>query len=159
MPTNDSAAPVLNRPAPVPYDFRRPTKLAREQGRLLEMVYETVARQWATVLGSELGTTCQVSLAGVEQRSYDDYVSELPSPNLLAVFHPEPHPGAGFLQLAPTAGFEAIERMLGGSGNGVHPERIPSEIETQLILRIVERLLGELRYGLAAVSELEPVLK
>src|SRR5205085_1286845 len=137
----------------------RPTKLAREHGRLLEMVYETVARQWATVLGSELGTTCQVSFGGVEQRSYDDYVSELPSPHLLTIFHPEPHPGAGFLQLAPAAGYEAIERMLGGPGGGPHPNRIPTEIETQLVLRVVERMLGELRYGLAAVAELSPVLK
>jgi flagellar motor switch protein FliM len=159
MPTHDGADPALSRPAPAPYDFRRPTKLAREHGRLLEMVYETVARQWATVLGSELGTTCQVSFTGVEQLSYDDYVSELPSPNLLTVFSPEPHAGASFLQLAPAAGFEAIERMLGGSGGGAQPERIPTEIETQLVLRIVERLLGELRYGLAAVAELSPVLK
>jgi flagellar motor switch protein FliM len=163
MPSNSSAesgsgrVPV-NGGEPLPYDFRRPTKLAREHGRLLEMVYETVARQWATVLGSELGTQCQVVFAGVEQRSYDDYVSAMPSPNLLAVFQPEPHTGAGFLQISPETGFHAIERMLGGSG-GPQPERIPTEIETQLVLRVVERMLGELRYGLAAVTELSPALK
>lgn len=144
--------------APQPYDFRRPTKLAREHSRLLEMVYETVARQWGTVLGSELGAQCQVVFAGVEQRSYDDYVSSLPSPNLLAVFQPEPHPGAGFLQVSPETGFTAIERMLGGAG-GAQPERVLTEIETQLVVRVVERLLGELRYGLAAVAELRPALK
>ncbi len=37
--------------------------------------------------------------------------------------------------------------------------RIPTEIETQLILRVAERLLGELRYGLAAVTEIAPALK
>jgi flagellar motor switch protein FliM len=158
MPSNDSVDLTAGRSEPQPYDFRRPTKLAREQGRLLEMVYETVARQWATVLGSELGAACQVAFSGVEQRSYDDYVSELPSPNLLAVFQPEPHGGAAFLQVSPQLGFLAIERMLGGTG-GAQPERIPTEIETQLVLRVVERLLGELRYGLAAVTELSPNLR
>ncbi len=143
---------------PQPYDFRRPTKLAREHSRLLEMVYETVARQWATVLGSELGSQCPVVFDGVEQRSYDDYVSHMPSPNLLAVFQPQPHPGAGFLQISPETGYQAIERMLGGTG-GEQPSRIPTEIETQLIVRIVERMLGELRYGLAAVAEVSPALK
>ncbi|GAA4344719.1 flagellar motor switch protein FliM [Angustibacter luteus] len=158
MPSNDSVDVTAGRAEPQPYDFRRPTKLAREQGRLLEMVYETVARQWATVLGSELGAACQVAFSGVEQRSYDDYVSELPSPNLLAVFAPDPHGGAAFLQVAPHLGFEAIERMLGGTG-GEQPDRIPTEIETQLLLRVIERMLGELRYGLAAVTDVDPVFK
>ncbi|GAB3598195.1 flagellar motor switch protein FliM [Angustibacter peucedani] len=163
MPSNDSAETGTGRaPAtaePQPYDFRRPTKLAREHSRLLEMVYETVARQWATVLGSELGSQCQVVFAGVEQRSYDDYVSSLPSPNLLAVFQPEPHTGAGFLQISPETGFTTIERMLGGQGSGEQPSRVLTEIETQLVVRVVERLLGELRYGLAAVAEVRPALK
>ncbi len=162
MPSNDSAENGPGRaPAtaePQPYDFRRPTKLAREHSRLLEMVYETVARQWATVLGSEIGSQCQVVFGGVEQRSYDDYVSSLPSPNLLAIFQPEPHTGAGFLQVSPETGFTAIERMLGGQG-GPQPSRVLTEIETQLVVRVVERMLGELRYGLAAVAEVQPSLK
>lgn len=163
MPSNSTAEPALSAghpggAEPQPYDFRRPTKLAREHGRLLEMVYETVARQWGTVLGSEIGAQCQVVFESVEQRSYDDYVSSMPSPSLMAVFVPEPHTGAGFLQLSTQTGFEAIERMLGGGG-GEQPVRIPTEIETQLILRVAERLLGELRYGLAAVTEIAPVLK
>ena len=164
MPSNSTAEPVAGRGQtgvvePQPYDFRRPTKLAREHGRMLEMVYETVARQWGTVLGSEIGAQCQVVFDGVEQRSYDDYVSSMPSPNLMAVFTPEPHTGAGFLQVSTTTGFEAIERMLGGGGGGEQPVRIPTEIETQLILRVAERMLGELRYGLAAVTEIAPALK
>lgn len=163
MPSNSTAELATGRGhtgvvEPQPYDFRRPTKLAREHGRLLEMVYETVARQWGTVLGSEIGAQCQVLFEGVEQRSYDDYVSSMPSPNLMAVFIPEPHTGAGFLQVSTATGFEAIERMLGGRG-GPQPERIPTEIETQLIMRVAERMLGELRYGLAAVTEISPVLK
>jgi flagellar motor switch protein FliM len=158
MPENETVETVKGRPDPQPYDFRRPTKLAREHSRLLEMVYETVARQWATVLGSEMGTPCQVTFTGVEQRSYDDYVSTLPSPNLLALFHPEPHPGTGFLQLSPSIGFQVIELVLGGRG-GEQPNRVPTEIESQLVLRVVERMLAELRYGLAAVTTVAPVLR
>jgi len=32
---------------PVPYDFRRPTKLTREHVRMLQMAYETFARRYA----------------------------------------------------------------------------------------------------------------
>jgi len=148
-----------SRAEPTAYDFGRPTKLAREHGRLLEMVYETVARQWATVLGSELGSPCQVALTGVEQISYDDYISPMPTPSLLAIFNAEPHPGVSFLQLSTDTGYHAIERMLGGTGVGDQPRRVPTEIETQLIVRVVERLLGELRYGLAAVNDVSATLR
>lgn len=160
MPTTDAAESAAARADAPLYDFRRPTKLAREHGRLLEMVYETVARQWATVLGSELGAHCQVVFDGVEQRSYDDYVSKMPTPNLLALFQPEPHAGVGFLQISPQTGFRAIEQMLGGgSCNTPQPHRVPTEIETSLLVRIVERMLGELHYGLAAVTEVSPAFK
>lgn len=161
MPSNDVAEPgAAARPEPPLYDFRRPTKLAREHGRLLEMVFETVARQWATVLGSELGAHCQVIFDGVEQRSYDDYVSKMPSPNVLALFQPEPHAGVGFLQISPQTGFRAIEQMLGGSASSSpQPERVPTEIEAGVLTRVVERMLGELHYGLAAVTEVAPAFK
>lgn len=147
------------RPAPQAYDFGRPTKLAREHGRLLEMVYETVARQWATVLSSELGSPCQVALTGVEQISYDDYISPMPTPSLLAIFNAEPHPGASFLAMSVDTGYHAIERMLGGTGIGEQPQRNPTEIEVQLLVKVIERLLGELRYGLAAISDVSATLR
>jgi flagellar motor switch protein FliM len=144
---------------PVPYDFRRPTKLSRETARALEIVFETVARQWATVVGSTLGGQCQVSFTGVEQRSYDDYVNALPSPTLLSIFEPHPHSGSGFLQVPLSIGFLAIDHMLGGSGRLEQPDRLPTEIETALVRRLLERMLAEVPYGLQAVTEIAPRLR
>jgi flagellar motor switch protein FliM len=145
--------------APVPYDFRRPTKLSRDTARALEIVFETLARQWATVVGSTLGGQCQVSFLGVEQRSYDDYVNSLPSPTLLSVFEPHPHSGSGFLQVPLSVGFVAIDHMLGGSGRLEQPDRLPTEIETALVRRLLERMLAEVPYGLQAVTEISPRLR
>jgi len=152
-------APGRRSATPVPYDFRRPTKLSRETARAAEIVFETVARQWATVVGSTLGGQCQVSFLGVEQRSYDDYVNSLPSPTLFSVFEPEPHSGNAFLQLPLKVAFVAIEHMLGGSGHGPQPDRLPSEIETALSRRLLERMLGEIPYGLQALTEITPRLR
>jgi flagellar motor switch protein FliM len=143
---------------PVPYDFRRPTKLSRESARTLEMAYETVARQWSTLLGSALSAQCSVAFESVGQHSYDDYVSALESPTVLAVFTPEPHGGHGFLQLPLSTAYSCIDRMLGGP-DGEQPQRNPTEIEAALLMRLIERLLGELRYGLTAVNELTPRLR
>lgn len=159
----DQDAPTIETPTrrsskPVPYDFRRPTKLSRETARTLEMAYETVARQWSTLLGSAISAQCTVAFEAVGQHSYDDYVSALESPTVLAVFHPEPHAGSGFLQLPLSTAYSCIDRMLGGP-DGEQPQRNPTEIEAALLGRLVERLLGELRYGLTAVTELTPRLR
>lgn len=150
--------PARRSSKPVPYDFRRPTKLSRESARTLEMAYETVARQWSTLLGSAISAQCQVTFEAVGQHSYDDYVSALESPTVLAVFSPEPHVGHGFLQLSLSTAYSSIDRMLGGP-DGEQPERNPTEIEAALLGRLIERLLGELRYGLTAVTELTPRLR
>jgi flagellar motor switch protein FliM len=153
-----SETPTRRSSRPVPYDFRRPTKLSRETARTLEMAYETVARQWSTLLGSAISAQCAVTFEAVGQHSYDDYVSALESPTVLAVFHPEPHAGPGFLQLPLSTAYSCIDRMLGGP-DGEQPQRTPTEIEAALLGRLVERLLGELRYGLTAVTELTPRLR
>jgi flagellar motor switch protein FliM len=152
-------APGRRSATPVAYDFRRPTKLSRETARALEIVFETVARQWSTVVGSTLGGQCQVAFLGVEQRSYDDYVSSLPSLTLLSVFDPQPHSGSGFLQVPLSVGFVAIEHMLGGTGRSPQPDRLPTEIETALVRRLLERMLAEIPYGLQAVTEIAPRLR
>ena len=161
MPDQDTTtteSPTRRSSKPVPYDFRRPTKLSRESARTLEMAYETVARQWSTLLGSAISAQCQVTFEAVGQHSYDDYVSALESPTVLAVFTPEPHTGHGFLQLPLSTAYSCIDRMLGGP-DGEQPTRTPTEIEAAMLGRLVERLLGELRYGLTAVTEITPRLR
>src|ERR1700749_5065133 len=91
-------SPVRRRGEPVPYDFRRPTKLSREHARALEVAYDTFARQWSTLLSSALRVLVSVDPVRVEQRTYDEYVSGLPSPTTMAMFAPDPFPGAGILQ-------------------------------------------------------------
>lgn len=160
MPTTTSTADAGARRGsdPVAYDFRRPAQMSRETTRLLDMVYETVARQWSILLGSALRTSCSVQFVRVEQLTYDHYVSSMDSPTLLAVFDPEPHAGPAFLQLALEAGYVAVDRMLGGPG-GPQPTRAATEIEVGLLSRLIERLLAELRYSLTAVNDLEPALR
>ena len=132
MPPNPSSAPETSGPSaaaatastvpyagastPVPYDFRRPTKLSREHARALEVAYDTFARQWTTLLSSSLRVLVSIEPVRVEQRTYDEYVSGLPSPTTMAMFAPEPFPGAGILQWPLDLSMVCIDHMLGGAG-------------------------------------------
>ncbi len=146
------------RGVPVPYDFRRPTKLSRQHARVLEITYEGFCRQWATLLSSTLRTTVQVELDGIQQYSYDEYAASLPMPTVMAVFDPEPLVGAGVLHLDTALVLSCIERMLGGTGAPGQPERTLTDIEAVLARGLVERTLGELSSSLVTVTDLQPKL-
>ena len=77
--------------APV-YDFRRPTTLAREHARILELAFETFARQWGTQLTAKIRVMCQVGFVSVQMQAYDDAggVGPLPALHIGQIF------GAGY---------------------------------------------------------------
>lgn len=143
---------------PVPYDFRRPTKLSRQHARVLEITYETFCRQWATLLSSTLRTTVQVELDGIQQYSYDEYVVSLAVPSVMAVFDPQPLAGAAILHLDTPMLLGIVDRMLGGTGSGQQPRRSLTEIETVLGKQLIERTLSELAFSLTSLVDLRPSL-
>src|SRR3546814_16894984 len=82
---------------PVPYDFRRPNKFNRDHVRALEIVGETFARQFTTVLSTSLRAVSQVQLVSVGQLTYDEYVRETDNPPFLGVLPLDPLPGPSLL--------------------------------------------------------------
>ena len=144
---------------PQPYDFRRPTKLSREHGRALQIVFETFARQTTTLFTTSLRVVAQVTLASIEQLTYDEYVGTLANPTLMAVISAEPLNGAGVIEIPLGTTMTAVDHMLGGPGAGDQPERPLSDIESGLIRGLVDRMLGELRYAFEPIARIEPKLE
>lgn len=140
---------------PEPYDFRRPTKLSREHVRTLQIAYETFARQHATLLTTSLRAVSQVTLISIEQLTYDEYISALSSPTIVAMFTIDPLPGTAILEFSLSTAMACIDHMLGGPG-GPQPQRPLSEIETPLLNGLIERTLGELRYAFETIVTLKP---
>lgn len=137
---------------PLAYDFRRPSRFSREHVRALQMVNETFARQFATVLSTTLRVAAQASVTSVGQVSYDEYVRRVPTPSLLAVLSLEPLHGAGVFQLPMGIVMGVVDRLLGGPGGDNQPSRALSEIETGLVRRLVQRIVGELTYSFESLA-------
>jgi flagellar motor switch protein FliM len=142
---------------PEPYDFRRPTKLSREHIRTLQIAYETFARQFTTILTTSLRAVSQVTLLSIEQFTYDEYISSLSSPTIVAKLSLEPLPGTAIAELSLNTAMTSIDHLLGGSG-GPQPERPLTEIETPLLQSLLGRMLGELRYALEGIASVRPQL-
>ena len=65
---------------------------------------------------------------------------------MIAVVTIDPLPGTVLLEISSAAAMTAIDHMLGGPG-GAQPERPLTEVEMPLLRGLLERMLGELRYG------------
>ncbi|GAA4088966.1 flagellar motor switch protein FliM [Nocardioides kongjuensis] len=141
---------------PTPYDFRRPIQLSREHQRTLQLGFDSFARQATTVFTSSLRTVCTVTLAGIEQRTYAEYVDSLGPSTYMTLFTADPIPGTGVLEIPLFATMSCLDHMLGGPGSDEQPDRPLTEIEDGVIRGLVERLLGEMRYALDGIVTLEP---
>lgn len=142
----------------VPYDFRRPIQLSREHARILQMGFDGFARQATTVFTSALRTVCTVNLLSVEQCNYAEYVDSLLAPTYMTIFTPEPVPGRGVLEMPVKAVMACVDHILGGPGSTNQPLRNLSEIESAVVRGFIERLLGEMRYSLSTVLDIEPTI-
>lgn len=138
------------------YDFRRPAKLSREHVRTLQLVFETFARQYTTLLTSTLRAVAQVSLVSIEQQTYDEYVEQLANPTLMVTLTVDPLPGAGALEMSVGSAMACVDYLLGGTGAEGQPERPLSDIESVLLKGLLERILGELRYAFEGLVKLDP---
>src|SRR3954471_16969899 len=143
---------------PTAYDFRRPVKLSREHIRTLQIAFETYARSCGTLLTTRLRVVSSVTLAAIEQLNYDEYVASLNNPTVIAVVVLDPLPGTALMEMSTSAAMSAIDHMLGGPG-GPQPERPLTEVEMPLLRGLLERMLGELRYGFESLVDIHPKLK
>src|SRR3954466_8059451 len=143
---------------PAPYDFRRPIKLSRDHVRTLQIAFETYARSCGTLLTTRLRVVSSVSLASIEQLTYDEYMGSLANPTVIAVVSLDPLAGTVLLEFGSSAAMTAIDHMLGGPG-GPQPERPLTEVEMPLLRGLVERMLGELRYGFETLVDISPKLR
>lgn len=156
-PGEDTDAPV-DASAVQRFDFRRPNKFSREHVRALAIVHETFARQIGTVLSTSLRAVSQVSVASVDQVSYDDYINTSPNPSLLTIVSLEPLSGAGILQVPLPLAMSVLDRLLGGSGTGTYPSRALTDVEEGLITEVLDRCLAELASAFDSLVTLEPAI-
>ena len=140
------------------YDFRRPTKLSRDHIRILEMEFDTFARQWATLLTTTLRSISSVQLKSIQQMSYDEYVSSLAAHTTMFILAVDPIPGAGILEFSNESAMTIVDHLLGGPGIAPQPTRPFTEIESVLVKGVVERVLHELRYAIEGLVAIEPSL-
>lgn len=141
------------RPRVEVYDFRRPTTLVREHHRVLEMAFESFARQWGTQLTARVRVVSQVALTSVAMRTYDDHVADLPTTTTVVVCEIEGVGPRAVLQLPHTDALTWIARMLGAGPSVAAVDRKFTDLERGLMTSLLSETLRDLRHALGRLLE------
>lgn len=127
----------------VPYNFRRPDRLSKEQVRGLYLLHDLYANSLSSSLPLFLRTFCEVNLISVEQQSYSEYIKGLPDPTTMFTVSALSMRSVFAVEMNSTIAFPIIDRMLGGEGKELKEQRAATELE----LKILEGFIGTLVEG------------
>ena len=111
---HEPAPPDVPR-AVTPLDFTTQSELSREDARHLEIAHEPLARSVSRTWSTALRALVQLEPIGVDDLSYDDYVRSMPSPNVLAMVTLAPLPGTVVIELDLQLALALVERLLGST--------------------------------------------
>lgn len=128
------------------YDFSRPTTLAREHSRQLDLAFETFARQWGTQLTTRIGVSSTAAARPVAMKTYDEYAASLPVTTAMVLCALGKDSARAIVQFPVESALQWVRRMLGGSGAPV-PARKFTDIEQALVRVLMDEALNDMRYS------------
>jgi flagellar motor switch protein FliM len=138
----------------VPYDFRRPDRLSKEQVRSIYLLHDLFSRTLSSNLPIFLRTISDVTLISVEQQSYMEYITGLPDPTSIFTLSMHPLQGVAILELNSSVAFPVIDRMLGGPGLQLREQRAVTEIEQNILEGFLKLVTEDLREAWKPFTEL-----
>ncbi|PID54075.1 MAG: hypothetical protein CSB46_04435 [Micrococcales bacterium] len=138
------------------FDFSAPPLMSREHTRMLEIAFETFARQWATQLGSRLRCATDVALTAVDAEPYDSFAKNLISPTVFVLFSFDGMSAANsLLHISPQLALNHLDYALGGSGGKQEPREL-TDIEVSITRGMVGRALESINYAFASIAPMTP---
>jgi flagellar motor switch protein FliM len=141
------------------YDFKRPDKFSKDQIRTLYMLHENFARLLNTYLAALLRSFVHISVASVDQLTYEEFVRSLPNPSVISIFQMRPLKGNVLLEVNPNIIFAIIDRLFGGPGLPPSKPRPLTDIEEAIVRRVLTKTLESFQEAWKQVIMLEPKME
>ena len=137
----------------LPFDFRRPDRIAKSQLRAIHLLHEAFARNLASSLSAYLRSYMTVNLISVEQLSYGEFLEGLPSPSCIVSLSLKPYDGNALIEINPSLVFPILEIILGGKGkSNENKRREITEIEQHLLDTLFRIILNDLKEAWKSVA-------
>ena len=139
----------------LPYDFRRPDRIAKDQLRAIHLLHENFAHSLASSLSAYLRAYVVVNLVSVEQLSFWEFTQSLSSPTCMASLSMRPYDGNAVLELNPSLVFPVLEMLLGGGTvTTAKVSREVTEIEQSILEGLFRIILNDLKEAWKGVASI-----
>lgn len=152
---SDNSPDTGKRRRVMPYNFRRPDRIPREQIRSLYLMHDLFALSLSSSLPILMRAMSGVTLISVEQQAYSEYLQGLNDPTALFTLSMHPLPGVAALELSPSVAFPVIDRLLGGLGENLEQSRAVTEIEQRILEGFVKVITDDLRTTWKPLADLD----
>lgn len=154
-----AAAPVMRERRVQTYDFKKALRFSQDQIRTLTRIHENYARLLTSYLSTLLRTYVQISVASVEQFTYEEFVRNVQKKSILGVIKAPPLTGSLLMEFSPDVTYIMLDRMLGGQGMSKPAMNDLTEIEMSVIERVFINALSSFQEAWTSVIKLSPELK
>lgn len=141
------------------YDFKRPAKFSKEHLRTLELIFEHYGRLLSTNLPAYLRKNVQVNVVTSETITFNEFTNSLSNPVILGIVNFQPLKGNIIIDLASNVGYAILDRMLGGQGRSIDKMRDFSEIELNILDKIMTACTNLLREPWKNVMDISPYVE
>lgn len=120
------------------YDFRTPKRFTKEQLKVVSSVYENYARLLSSYLTSMLRLFVEIECVHIEEQRYSEFNNALPDSVMMGIGEirftgSNEDSNIIIMDFAKPITFAVIERLLGGTGDGLDVDREFTEIELSLM--------------------------
>lgn len=126
------------------YDFRRPTRVSKDQLKTIRMLHENFAESFGFYLASRLQTMVTIDLLAVDQLRYSEYVLSIANPCVLYIMDIKETEGRAVIEMTPDVVFMVVERLFGGIGGKPAASRGITSIEQRIVEPIVQKAISAL---------------
>jgi len=143
---------------PIPYDFRLPNRISKNQLKILRSIHDSVCDSFSSYLVSKLQTMLSVKVTTVDQIYYSEYVLAVPNPACLYTFSLKDTDIKGLLEINADLALNLVERLLGGLGNGKKASKVITPIEQKVLEDVVGHMMEDLKNAWQTIDEFEFVI-
>lgn len=128
------------------YDFKSPKKFTKEQLKALDSLHENFSRGLSSYFTSILHNVCEVSVLQIEEQRYYEFSNALPENTLVGVIELQSEDGkvadtSFIMDVSASFSFMTIDRLLGGNGRLIVPDRNFTEIEMAIMEDVVQAMI------------------
>lgn len=140
------------------YDFKRPSKFAKDHIRTLNIIHDNYGKALSNLLTRYLRAPFNMELITIEVLTYRDFSNSISNPSILSIVEMNPLNGSIVLEIPPTIAYAIIDRVLGGYTDSNEKVKDFTDIEISIMENIIEDMLKAMKEPWENIIKLDPVL-